>query len=568
MAKITRAEFLREGGLAATLLGLGVLPGCDAGAGPDGSPGGRGGAPDLVLVNGRVYTVDDGLRRAEAFAVKNGRFVAVGSSDDIRNLVGPGTRVIDAEGMTVTPGFIDAHTHPSSGGIREMTLVHLDLPTNAAVLEALRQRASVTPPGEWVIGFKYEETKVREGRPVTIWELDEAVPNHPVRINTRSGHVGWYNSRAFELAGIDRNSPPPERGMYYRDENGDFTGMVAGPASGPLNANINTEITRAERQAGVKLASEMMAASGLTSVHDAGAGIDDLIAYQDARAAGEMKFRVYLMFRGAYEGLKLAGVRSGFGDDWLRLGGVKHSSDGAASNRTMLMSTPYVGRPDDHGLEYMTQQEIYDAVDDAYANGFRIGIHANGDVAIDRVLNAYERARERHPEMDMRPRIEHCSLVNPEILRRIRALNAIPTPFYTYVYWHGNMFHEYGADRMEWMFAHRSFLDSGIPVPGASDYVPGPFEPLMAIQSMVTRKDFQGRTWGGSQRVTVDEAIRIGTINGAYAAMEENSKGSITPGKLADFVMFGADPHDTEPDQIVNIPVVRTVIGGETVFEA
>jgi predicted amidohydrolase YtcJ len=568
MSKITRGEFLNRSAALAAALGTGTLAGC-ADALDRGQPTGSAGArPDLGVVNGRVFTVDDRLPQAEAFAVKDGRFIAVGTSSDIRNLVGPGTRVIDAEGMTVTPGFIDAHTHPASGGIREMKLVHLDLPTNAQVLDALRRRASETAPGQWVIGFKYEETKVREGRPVTVRELDEAVPNHPVRINTRSGHVGWYNSRAFALGGITKDTPAPDRGRYYKDADGELNGMVAGPAANALNRHIPDTHTRAERQAGVKLASEMMTASGLTSVHDAGAGVEDLIAYRDCLDAGEMRFRVWSMFRQqAYEGLKAAGIRTGFGDDWFRLGAVKHSSDGAASNRTMLMSEPYVGRPDDFGLEYLTQEEIDEAVEDAYAHGFRIGIHANGDVAITRVLNAYERAVQRYPESRARPRIEHCSLVTPEILRRIRDVGAIPTPFHTYIYWHGNMFHEYGAERMERMFAHRSFLDAGIPVAPASDYVPGPFEPMMAMQSMVTRKDFQGREWGPSQKVTVDEALRILTINGAHAAFEEEVKGSITEGKLADFVILGADPHEVDPDRIVDIPIARTVVGGATMYE-
>ena len=175
---------------------------------------------------------------------------------------------------------------------------------------------------------------------------------------------------------------------------------------------------------------------------------------------------------------------------------------------------------------------------------------------------------ERWPHPDRRHRIEHCSLVNPRLLARIKATGSIPTPFWTYVHYHGEKWKEYGEEKMRWMFAHRSFLDAGIRVPGASDYTPGPFEPLMAIQSMVTRKDFEGRVWGGNQRVTVDEALRIGTIHGAYASFEEQSKGSITVGKLADFVMLEKDPHDVAPDDIKNIKVVRTVVGGRTVFPA
>ena len=165
---------------------------------------------------------------------------------------------------------------------------------------------------------------------------------------------------------------------------------------------------------------------------------------------------------------------------------------------------------------------------------------------------------------DPRPRIEHCSLVNPELLRRIKAIGAIPAPFYTYAHYHGEKWEYYGEEKMEWMFAHRSFLDYGIPVAAASDYTPGPYEPMMALQSMVTRKDFEGRVWGPSQRITVDQAMKVTTINSAYASFEEKVKGSIEAGKLADFVILGKDPHDTDPDSIKEIPVVRTVVGGKT----
>jgi predicted amidohydrolase YtcJ len=183
------------------------------------------------------------------------------------------------------------------------------------------------------------------------------------------------------------------------------------------------------------------------------------------------------------------------------------------------------------------------------------------------VLQAYERVQQKWPHPDRRHRIEHCSLVNPDLLRRIRSAGVVPTPFWTYVYFHGEKWAQYGDDKMRWMFAHRSFLDAGITVPGASDYTPGPFEPLMAIQSMVTRKDYRGRVWGDNQRVTVDEALRIATVNGAHASFEESLTGSLTPGKLADFVALAQDPHDTPPDAIKDIKVVRTVVGGKTVHE-
>jgi predicted amidohydrolase YtcJ len=207
-------------------------------------------------------------------------------------------------------------------------------------------------------------------------------------------------------------------------------------------------------------------------------------------------------------------------------------------------------------------------VDEAVAHGFRIGIHANGDVTIDQVLNAYERVLKNWQGPNPRFRIEHCSLVTPGLLKRIKATGTVPTPFYTYAHYHGNKWVEYGEERMRWMFAHRSFLDYGIPVAPASDYTPGPFEPLMAIQSMVTRKDDAGRVWGPNQRISVKEALKICTIHGAFASFEEDLKGSLSPGKLADWVMLEGDPVTTDPDAIKHIQVAATYLGGKATFKA
>jgi predicted amidohydrolase YtcJ len=187
-------------------------------------------------------------------------------------------------------------------------------------------------------------------------------------------------------------------------------------------------------------------------------------------------------------------------------------------------------------------------------------------VTIDMVLKAYERALQKWPDPNRRHRIEHCSLINPDLVERIVACGCIPTPFWTYIHFHGEKWTEYGEEKMQSMFAHRTFLDAGIRVPGASDYTPGPFEPLMAIQSMVTRKDFSGRVWGANQKVSIDEALKIGTINGAYASSEERLKGSIAAGKLADFVVLEKDPHAVDPDQIKNIVINRTVVGGRVMY--
>ena len=521
--------------------------------------------PDLIVVNGNVYTVDDAQPRAEAFAVRYGRFVAVGTNSDVRNLATGTTTVIDAGGMTVTPGFIDAHCHPS--GVNELIGANVNLETVEQVKAVLAAKAAETPPGYWVTGYMYDDTKL--DRPVNRMDLDEVVPNHPASVGHRGGHTGVYNSEAFELAGVTADTPDPTGGHFYR-EGGRLTGKVAELARRVFDGvGQREEVTRETRQAGIAFISAAMTRAGLTSVHHTGGSRTALIALQDAHQAGEMRFRTYFFPRGGlYSELNETGIRTGFGDEWLRIGAVKYAADGSASERTMSMSTPYVDRPGDYGILTMSQEEIHQRVENAHRAGWQIGIHANGDVAIDMVLDAYERVQRMWPRADPRHRIEHCTLVNPELLRRIKALEAIPTPFYTYVYYHGDKWNAYGEEKLRQMFAHRSFLDYGIRVAPASDYMPGPYEPMMALQSMVTRTDFRGNEWGPNQRLTVDEALRICTMNGAYASREEDLKGSITAGKVADFVMLGEDPHTVDPSTLKDIPVVRTVVGGKTMHEA
>ncbi|MBY0524983.1 MAG: amidohydrolase [Gemmataceae bacterium] len=553
-----RRQFLKSSALAAASLGLGSWPALAAEADdPD-----RG--PELIVLNGTVYTIDDAKPKAEAFAVRNGRFIAVGNSADVRKLATKHTRILDAAGMTVLPGFIDAHTHPAASGAEHLMYVDCNQPAIADIQKAITQRAAKTAEGEWVFGFKYDDTKLSDNRPLSRADLDAASPKHPVRVTHRGGHTAVYNSLGFKLAGITKDTPDPEGGKFGRDAKGELTGFAAEKAVDRVKKLPIP--TREQGRDGARVISELMTAAGLTSVHDADADRSNFLAYQDARAAGELRFRAYVMANpDLFETWKAASLRTGFGDDVIRLGGLKLYCDGSASERTMRMSKPYIGRPNDYGILVTTQDKLNDQVRDAHSNHFQVGVHCNGDVAIDMVLTAYELMLRAIPRADSRPRLEHCTLVNPALLKRIAALGAIPTPFYTYVHYHGDKWGQYGDERVQWMFAHRSFLDHKIKVAGASDYVPGPYEPLMAIQSMVTRKDVKGRVWGGNQKISVDEALKVCTIHGAHASFEEKTKGTITPGKLADFVMLAADPHTVEADKIKEIKVVRTVVGGKTV---
>ncbi len=266
------------------------------------------------------------------------------------------------------------------------------------------------------------------------------------------------------------------------------------------------------------------------------------------RDAGDLSLRVYaLMYHPHFRSLQEAGLKTGFGDDNLRLGGIKMVADGAIAARTAYLSEPYVGSDCDHGILAMSAEEIEENVMEMHRAGFQVCIHANGDLAIDMVLNAYEKAQAADPRPNPRHRIEHCSLVNPDILNRMHRLGTIATPFCTYVYHHGEKMPFYGEERLQWMFAQRSFLDYGVVGTGATDYPPGPFEPLLGIQSCVTRTDSRGNVWGPNQKVTVEEALRIYTKHSAYASFDEDLKGSDRSGKAGRPRGAGSRPNAGRP---------------------
>jgi predicted amidohydrolase YtcJ len=313
----------------------------------------------------------------------------------------------------------------------------------------------------------------------------------------------------------------------------------------------------------------MLAKAGITSATEAQGTPSDLRAYQDARDSGDLLYRAYCFINYRFiDAMVEAGVRTGLGDEWVRVGAMKLVCDGSISERTARLSTPYEGRPNDYGILVMTEEELYTYGRKAHLAGWQIGTHANGDVGIDTTLRVYERLQEESPRHDPRFRLEHCTLVNDTLVARIKALGAIPTPFSTYVYYHGEKMRYYGAERLNHMFALRSFLDAGIRATQASDYPPGEFIPMMALQSEVTRTDTKGNVWGPKQKISVEEAVRVGTINGAYASYEENLKGSIETGKLADLVVLDRDPFKENPSTLVTIPVERTMAGGRWSFEA
>lgn len=527
-------------------------------------------APDAILFNANIITVDSKNPYAQALAIQGDRLLAVGDNEEILRLADANTKKIDVGGSTVLPGFIDAHSHPAYSGRAHLRNVDSDLRSISAIQDAIRKRAENTPPGNWILGFKYDDTKTSEGRPINRYDLDKAAPNHPVRIVHRGGHSVYVNSRALELLNYTRETPNPEGGKIIKDpDTGEPSGLLLETASDPLGELIPNTFTKEDNQAGVKLISQMISKAGITSVTDAYCSSTFLSAYQDAHQANELYSRIYCMIGySEIDKMIASGIQTGLGDKWVKIGGMKITMDGSISERTARLSEAYVGRPDDYGMLVMDEDELAGYVEKAHKNDWQIGIHANGDVAIDKALSIYERVQRENPRKDPRFRLEHCTVINEDLVQRMKALNVIPNPFSTYVYFHGEKMKEYGKERLEKMFAVRSFLDAGLKVTQTSDYPPGPFEPMMAMQSSVTRTDMNGNLWGGSQRITVEEAIKVGTIHGAYASYEENIKGSLESGKLADLVVLEKDPRKVDPMSIIDIPVQRTMVGGKWVYES
>ncbi|MBV8682544.1 MAG: amidohydrolase [Caulobacteraceae bacterium] len=565
-----RSRHTRRGFLSAASAGL-------AAASPLSRALAQSTAPELVAINARVWTVDDGRPQAQAFAVKNGRFLAVGSNEDVRSLAGKGTEVFDAKGMTITPGFIDCHNHAPGETLLYDVLVgnpyEVEFVTIDSIVDKLQARAAKTPPDTWVEGYFFDDTKVKDGRQLDVHDLDRVSTTQPVAVHHRGGHTSFYNSLALQMAGVTRQTANLPSGTYDHFPDGSLNGRVTDRARvvfekvGKHVTYSPEETARRERE-GMAHISKMFVRYGLTGVCHQGGPLN---AIEAIRGEGRLLHRVnYEAYDDVLEAMIRSGMTTGLGDEWLRLGATaEHTADGSFSERTMALSQPYPGRTDGYrGNVTETQEELNEWALRVHRAGIQANCHANGDVAIDHVLTAYERAQAALPTKDTRWKITHCSVVTPALLARIKALGVTPAVFSTYAYYNSDKFHFYGEQMMEHTMPYRSMLDAGVPACAGSDFSPGPFSPLMALQAMVTRKGWNGETWGANQRITVDEAIRVHTLNGAFDTREETIKGSITPGKLADFVVLADDPHTVDPSKIKDIQIVRTVVGGKVSYQA
>jgi predicted amidohydrolase YtcJ len=533
--------------------------------------------PDLIVYNAKVYTMDASAPRAEAFATIGGRFVAIGRSAEIKGLAGKGTQLFDAKQMTIVPGFTDCHNHAGGTTLLYEVLVgnpfEVEFVTIASIIEKLRAKARQLPPGTWVEGYFHDDTKLKDKRPLNRHDLDQVSTEHPVVVQHRGGHTSFYNTKALELARVTKDTPNPPGGTFDHDANGELNGRVTDRARGVFSGVGQRPTFTAEQRAqrdrdGIAHISKQFVRYGLTSVHHEGG---DLTAIQEVRARGDLHHRVSYEATGrVLDSMIAGGIMTGFGDEWIKFGATsEHTVDGSFSERTMALSIPYPDvKPPYKGNVTETQDDLNAWVEKVHRAGIQVNCHANGDVAIDMYLTAFERAQKLAPRPDARPKVTHCTLINDDIVRRMKALNAVPAMFTTYAYYNSDKFPFYGEDLMKRSMAYRTLLDAGIRAAAGSDFSPGPFAPLMGIQGMVTRTGWDGKTWGANQRITVDEAIAVNTINGAYASHEESLKGSITPGKLADFVVLADDPHTVSQDKIKDIQIVRTVVGGATAYQA
>lgn len=508
-----------------------------------------------------------GQEHVDGFVTLGDRFVAVGSHRDLATRH-PDAERIDLGGATVLPGFNDAHMHPTKAAEYAVVanLAPPDVSNEAQLEAALAAEAARVGPDRWVRGVRYDQGKTTGGVFIDRRFLDRAVPDHPVYIRHISGHFGFFNTRALQMVGIDRETPDPVGGEIRHDDDGEPTGVLVGRAHHQAAAKVDP-LTLEDRLSGMRALATDLHAAGITSVTDAMVMPDGLTLLQTAMDQGVFPVRTNVLVSWyALDALEGLAVMSGFGDEWLRIGGVKLTWDGAVAGKTCFVHEPFEGS-DERGILLMSPEELRDVVRRVHSSGSRLAIHANGDAAIEGVLDQLEAARAEFGPPRLRHRIEHGSLITDDILRRSKELDLIYVPLFSYVNFHGEKLVEFfGEHRLDRLVALRSMLDAGLTVAGSSDYGAGPYPVLANIQSVVTRVDFTGRELGRRQAITVDEAIDSYTVAAAESSGESRLKGRIRPGQLADFVALAEDPRRVAPEAIGSIPVSSTWIGSELVW--
>jgi hypothetical protein len=532
------------------------------------SPGGS-----LVLVNGRVLTGDGRPSSATGVQLHGATISAVGTDAEVLAGRAQGDEVIDLAGRSIAPGFNDAHCHPLWVG--EMALqVDCGSPPNrsiAAIIERLRERAASTPPGGWVRGVKYQPTSLAERRHPTRHDLDQATTQHPVLVRHLSGHVLAANSRALDLAGIARATPDPSGGRIDRDQHGEPTGVLREAAMELVHAVLPPVPVEEYKQA-VRVAGEIFLANGVTSVGEAMVfSVEQLQAYAELCASGELPFRVSMMVGiddVVVPHLIPLGVKSGHGDAWLRVGPAKFFIDGALGGRTARLRQPYRDQPESLGLWMDDPAAIKQRFIQAHLAGFQCTGHAIGDAAVELILDAYEEALRLEPRPNHRHRIEHACILDDGLLDRIQRLGAVlvPSPAFIHTFWETYL-DAVGPERCRYVAAMRTFQRRGIVGVASTDAPVEAVNPALGLQSMVARMAGDGEPFFPEEAVSLDEAVRAYTLNGAHATFEEGSKGTIAPGMSADLVVFETDLRSVDPAELSQVRVDLTILDGRIVYE-
>ncbi len=560
---------------------------------------------DLVLVNGKVVTVDDNDTVAEAVAVKMGRIVKVGTSEEVKNMAGEGTLVIDLTGRTVLPGLTDCHVHMISGGTRALDTLKLDcrdfyhpeIKSIDDILDMIREHAKNIPKGDWVmvIASPMQDLRLKEGRFPTRWDLDKATTDHPAFISF-GAHITIVNSLALEVANVTKDTPDPVAGMIVKDESGELTGLLREKAQN-LVTNLpypgGKELTEdaikrgvtipgassysfEDLKEGARTAIQKCLERGVTTVHDIISSANEIRAYQEIYEEGDLKMRIHLLIR-AYESKIKAesilniGIKTCFGNNWLKIGGIKMSIDGGMTGCNAAFYEPYTHEPWNTGLVRIPQEVLNDLVSKFHEAGHRLCVHAIGDKAYDMILEAYEKAITKAPRADHRHRIEHGPgnyLCTPERLKKMKALDILPLPNINFLYYFGDpLLVTIGSERMKNAFPFKMMLDAGIKFSSGTD-APGymPVDVLRDIWTCVARKSWNGVEISPDESISVMDAIRIFTINAAYAGFEEKIKGSIELGKLADLIVLNEDILTVETDVIKDIQVDYTIVNGKILY--
>ena len=531
-------------------------------------------AADLIITNAKVWTVDRVHPSAQAVAVLGDRIVAVGSNADVDVWRGHDTKVIDAGGKLLLPGFNDAHVHFVSGGLQLESVQLNDVTTKEEFVRRIAEQAKKTPKGEWIQGGDWDETKWSPPSLPTKELIDPATPNNPVFLSRYDGHSALANSAALRLAGITSQTPDPPGGVIVRDAQGNPTGDLKDAAT-DIVFKVIPPLSHEQRLRAVRRALEYAASLGVTSVQNMDPDYADIAAYAELLQSGELTTRIYAapLIDQVDDQAKI-GIRHAFGGPFLRIGAVKAFADGSLGSRTAYFFEPFSDEPGNRGLLGEGMQPLSlmrDRMMKADAAGLQMCTHAIGDQAISIVLDLYTDVVKAHGEMDRRLRIEHAQHMAAKDFDRFAQLNVIASVQPYHAIDDGRWAEGYiGRDRASRTYAFRTFLNHGVHLAFGTDWDVAPLNPLSTIYAAVTRATLDGKNpngWFPEQKLTVAEAVEAYTMGSAYAEFQEKEKGSITPGKLADMVVLTDDIFSIDPAKIRDVKVVKTIVGGKVVWD-